>query len=245
MRTGRISISILARVGMQSLGIAVVLFVLSAVGSAQPQKRSAAKQSAPKSAPAAKAPQKEVSSPATVSARERTPEPRIVPENQTEITATGSSSFDNTARVAVFIRDVVVADPKFTIYCDRLTVFLKGKDEVPTKGTPAKENESVTEGGIDHGLAEANPGKQVILIQDRMEPDGKITRSVGRGDKAAFDSKTGNLVLTGNPSLQRGSTFTVPAEGGTVITLNRNGDLLIKGATRTLLQDLEEVQAKR
>jgi lipopolysaccharide export system protein LptA len=174
-----------------------------------------------------------------------TPAPqRKRPKGPTEITANGSAQFDNAARLAVFVEDVVVVDPEFTLYGDRLTVYLKSKNDAATTDSRAP-SASPAAGGIDHAIADAAPGSQVIILKDKLEADGSVTKCVARADRATFDAKTGDMVLTGNPSLQQGGSYTVAAEPGTVMTLNRNGDMINKGATRTILRELAATENRK
>ncbi len=174
-------------------------------------------------------------------------EPR--PKNErskgpTEITAQGSSQFDNVEDLAVFIDEVVVVNPDFTLHCDRLTVYLKSKKQASRKDGEAAPDTAGT-GGIDHAIAEAAPGQQVIILKDKLETDGSITKCVARGERAVYHANTGDLVLTGNPSLQQGHSFTIAAEPGVVMTINRNGDMVNKGATRTLLRDVAATEKQK
>jgi len=163
-------------------------------------------------------------------------------KGQTEITAL-EATFDQKSREAVFIDNVVVIDPEFKVTtCDRLTAFLKkAKEEAdkPAGAPPAAEslNAPPKGGGIDHAIAEANPGKQVTITQDKLEADGTITKNVGHGDKVTYDAKTGDIVLTGNPSVQQGINLCVALDAGTVMTLNRNGRMKVEGAHKTIIKD--------
>jgi len=157
------------------------------------------------------------------------------PKGETEITAQGGSRFDNNAREAVFIEDVIVVDPEFTLYCDRLTAYLKKVTAESGEGQAGNVHDAT--GGLDHAIAESKPGKQVVIVQDKAEASGAVTRSVARGNRATYDANTGDLVLYGNPSVQRGINLTYAIDPSTVITLNRDGEMIIKGPTRTLIKE--------
>jgi lipopolysaccharide export system protein LptA len=165
-------------------------------------------------------------------------------KGQTEITAL-EATFDQKTREAVFIDNVVVIDPEFKLTtCDRLTAFLKKAKEdadKPASEPPAAEslNAAPKGGGIDHAIAEANPGKQVTITQDKLEADGTITKNVGHGDKVTYDAKTGDIVLIGNPSVQQGINLCVALEAGTVMTLNRNGRMKVEGPHKTIIKDTQ------
>jgi lipopolysaccharide export system protein LptA len=171
------------------------------------------------------------------------------PKGQTEIVAL-EATFDQKAHQAVFIGDVVVTDPEFVVHCDRMTAFLKHKDppeagapkataaKAPASPTPkAKEEPESKGGGLDHAIAEAARGKEVLITQDKIEADGSITKNIGRGKKATYDSTTGDIVLTGNPSVQQGINLCVSQSDDTVMTLNRNGKMHVVGAHTTVIKD--------
>jgi hypothetical protein len=77
-----------------------------------------------------------------------------------------------------------------------------------------------------------------VIVQDKIEASGAVTRSIARGDKATYDANTGDLVLHGNPCVQQGINLTYAIDPSTVITLSRRGEMIIKGPTRTLIKEL-------
>jgi lipopolysaccharide export system protein LptA len=169
------------------------------------------------------------------------------PKGETEINAL-EATFDQKTREAVFIGDVVVKDPEFTVTCDRLTAFLKqqkngAKATVPADPPPTNEPSAAEAkgGGLDHAIAEAAKGNEVTIMQDKFEADGTITKNVGRAKKATFDSKTGDIVLTGSPSVQQGINLCIAQSEDTVMTLNRNGRMKVEGPHTTRIKDTESV----
>src|SRR4030095_495611 len=104
------------------------------------------------------------------------------PKGQTEITSL-EATFDQKGAegpVAVFLREVVVKDPEFTVNCDRLTAYLKKtKTEVKINGAPerpaanplpanpppanllpGKPDQESKGGGLERAIAEADPGNR-------------------------------------------------------------------------------------
>jgi lipopolysaccharide export system protein LptA len=158
-------------------------------------------------------------------------------KGQTEITAL-EASFDQKTREAVFIEKVVVIDPEFNVICDRLTAYLK-KPKQEGEAAPATEslNSAPKGGGLERAVAEANPGRQVLITQDKMEADGTLTKNIGHADKANYDATTGDVVLTGTPSVQQGINLCVATDASTVMTLNRNGRMRVEGPHRTVIKD--------
>jgi lipopolysaccharide export system protein LptA len=170
----------------------------------------------------------------------------------TEITAR-EAHFDNRTNEAVFTNEVLVKDPEFNISCDRLTAILKKGDPKPaakaagpaTPGTPEapdaddKKQEKDANGKLDRAIAEGN----VVITQDKVDADGKTTHYLAKGRKAVYDATTGNVTLTGWPSVMQslGSSTgkqIISREESCVIVMNRVGKIDVKGYhTTTLTND--------
>ncbi len=166
----------------------------------------------------------------------------------TEITAR-EASFDQRTRQAVFLGKVEVKDPEFNITCDKLTAVLKaekvggksGPDAPvpkatpapppPANGAPAPKKDKA--GGLEKAIAEGS----VVIVQEKTEGDGTVSRSVGKAKRAEFESTTGDMILIGWPSVQQGINTVVATEEGTVMTLNREGRMKAVGMTKTIIQD--------
>lgn len=175
------------------------------------------------------------------------------PKGQTEITAL-EATFDQKTREAVFIGQVVVKDPEFTVACDRLTAFLKKQNEAkekpaanpppaakPANGTKA-ENKG---GGLEKAVAESNEGNEVVITQEKLEPDGNVTLNIGRARKTTYDAATGDIILTGSPSVQQGINTCVATDDSTIMTLNRNGRMKVKGPHRNVIKDTNSADTIR
>lgn len=192
-----------------------------------------------------------------VASTKKADEPAKKSKGQTEITAL-EATFDQKGSVAVFLGEVVVKDPEFTVNCDRLTAYLKktkSATERPAASPPpanpppassgvGKPAEEPKGGGLDHAVAEANPGNIVIITQDKVESDGSITKNIGKGRKVTYDAATGNIVLTGMPNIQQGINLFVATDDSTVMTLNRNGRVTFDGPTKTILKDTSSENAR-
>lgn len=184
------------------------------------------------------------------------------PKGQTEITSL-EATFDQKASVAVFLGEVVVKDPEFTVNCDRLTAYLKkNKAEAknpserpaanPPPANPPPANPSPGRppapeskgGGLDRAIADANPGNIVVVTQDKVESDGSISKNIGRGRRITYDAASGDIVLTGMPSIQQGGKQFVATDERTVMYLNRNGHAKIDGPSKTILKDLSAEDAR-
>jgi lipopolysaccharide transport protein LptA len=131
----------------------------------------------------------------------------------TEIYA-DNAFFDSSKNEGIFSGHVKVADPRFTLQAEKLTVYI-------TKG----ENQ-----GLDKAIAEGN----VAVVRDRPDPNGGApTRAVGRSDQATYIATTGNVELRGSPRVQEGVNTHVGTSPDTVMVVNQNGQLTTRGPSRT------------
>lgn len=136
---------------------------------------------------------------------------------KTEITAKKQATFDNAANLAEFEGSVIVQDPQFTLYCDKLKVTLNKNRK-----------------GLQ--LAEAT-GNVIIVQNNKDENTGKVVKSVGRAGKAVYDPESGNITLTIWPSVQHDMNMQVATEESTVMVLNRNGKSTTTGGSKTIIVD--------
>lgn len=161
----------------------------------------------------------------------------------TEITS-DQANFQNKAHTAVFIGNVSVKDPEFNVTCDKLTAYLKNSDARPAengKAAPkppeAKAGDN-KKGGLDRAIAEGN----VFINQDKLEADGSITKCIGRAKRADYDAKTGNIVLSGKPVVKQGLNMCIATSEETVMTLNRDRNMEVKGPNRVIITDKGELE---
>lgn len=160
------------------------------------------------------------------------------------------ATFDQKKNEAVFIGDVKVRDPEFNVDCDKLTALLKGAEKEKPKpdaaapgtkpATPAAPALPVKKkggSGLHKAVAEANPGNRVTIIQEKLQPDGTMQRSVGTAERATYDAVTGDIVLAGKPEIQQGINLVLATAQETVMTLNRDGRMKAKGPHRTVIVD--------
>lgn len=185
----------------------------------------------------------------------------------TEITASKETTFDEKSRVAVFLGDVTVNDPQFKLTCEKLTAYLKKATPQPDKGNPGdgakpvanpspspekasekpgKENggdDAAMGGGLERAVAEGD----VIIVQEKTDDKGEVTRYVGKAAKADYNATTGDVTLTGWPQIQQGpNNNQVATDEGTVMILNRSGHLKTIGPSKTEISssDSSKTQGK-
>jgi lipopolysaccharide transport protein LptA len=137
-------------------------------------------------------------------------------DSKTEITATKQATFDNAASVAEFEGKVVVRDPQFTLFCDRLKVSLA-------------ENRK--------GIKTAEALGNVTIVQENTDAEGQKIKSIGRAGKAVFEPSSGRVTLTVWPQVQHGINNQVGTEEGTVMVLNRDGKSTTTGGSKTMIVD--------
>ena len=131
----------------------------------------------------------------------------------TEIYA-DNAFFDSNKNIGIFSGNVKVADPRFTLQSEKLTVYI-------TKG----ENQ-----GLEKAVAEGN----VAVVRDRPDPNGgEATRAVGRSEKATYIAATGDVELRGTPRVQEGVNTHIATSPDTVMVVNQNGQLTTHGPSRT------------
>jgi len=122
--------------------------------------------------------------------------------------------FDSNKNQGIFSGHVKVADPRFTLQADKLTVYI-------TKG----ENQ-----GLDKAVAEGN----VAVVRDRQDPNGgPPTRAVGRSEQATYIATTGDVELRGTPRVQEGVNTHIATSPDTVMVVNAKGQLTTRGPSRT------------
>lgn len=142
------------------------------------------------------------------------------PKNaKTEITSKKEATFDNNTSIAIFEGSVVVKDPQFNLFCDKLTVNLN-KDRK----------------GIETAVAEGN----VTIVQENTNDKGDPVKSIGRAGHATFTPATGDIELRDNPSIQQGINNHISTEPGTIMFLNQEGRLKTQGGSRTIIIDATE-----
>ncbi len=129
-------------------------------------------------------------------------------------------------QVGIFSGHVKVADPRFTLQSEKLTVYV-------TKG----ENQ-----GLEKAIAEGN----VAVVRDRPDPNGGApTRAVGRSDQATYIASTGNVELRGTPRVQEGVNTHIATSADTVMVVNQNGQLTTHGPSRTEIRQEPKTEEQK
>jgi lipopolysaccharide export system protein LptA len=174
---------------------------------------------------------------ATAATDDTTKKTDAVKRGPTKITSTKEASFDGKLRTAIFLGDVHIDDPEFTLTSDKLTVYMKKQTpavagEKPKPGaSPAVASGG---GGLDRAIAEGN------VVIEKMQPDGgggQPIRYVGKAAKVEYFAVTGDAVLSGWPQVLQGINMHVATEATTVMYLNREGRMRTEGRSETTIVD--------
>ncbi len=139
--------------------------------------------------------------------------------SKTEVTSENESTFNNKTNIAEFFGRVTVKNDQFHLFCDHLVIILR-KDRR----------------GMEHGEAIGH----VVITQDNVDADGKVTRSIGRAGRAAYNPYTGDVVLTDWPQLQQGINNHIAVDKNTRMTLNKDGQSTTVGHSRTVIVDTQK-----
>jgi len=174
--------------------------------------------------------------------------------------------YDGKTRVAVFTGDyygVFVKDPSFTVYCDKLTAYMRrGGGAPPVKGAPsAKPTPAPTPrgkagdasspastpasrgGGLQRAVAEGPVDRPVVIVQDKppANPGDQPQHNVGIAQKADYNADTGDIVLTGWPRVSQGINTQIATSARTIMIMNKDGHTMKTiGPSRSVLQDQAE-----
>jgi lipopolysaccharide export system protein LptA len=159
----------------------------------------------------------------------------------TEITAKDEAQFDSQSRSAVFIGNVKVIDPSFTMTADKLTVHLNREQD----GGGLQSAEAEGHVMIVHlneprppvaGQPGGTPGQTPAAPAQPAQP----VRSTGQAERAIYEAKDGSVTLLGWPQVTQGLNTHIATEPGVKMVLYRDGRMKTYGSTRTLIQEKTE-----
>src|ERR1700722_8609930 len=125
------------------------------------------------------------------------------PKGPTEITATQEAQFDTRSRTGVFIGNVKVVDPQFTLTSDRLTVHLN-KDEDGGGLNDAEAQGNVVIVHVNQPKTQSQPvqtaGASTVATQTAATGSTPArtqqpTTSTGKSENAFYQAKDGSIIL--------------------------------------------------
>jgi lipopolysaccharide export system protein LptA len=175
-------------------------------------------------------------------------------QGPTEITATQEAQFDTKTRSGVFIGNVKVIDPQFTMTADRLTVHLNrdedggGLREALAEGHVVIVHINQPKATDQAGQPSSGPTPAATRSAAASLPPGSSpgatpaqsqqpTTSVGKGDTALYEAKDGSVTLTGWPTVTQAGNTHIATSPVTKMILFRDGRMQTYGSTRTLIED--------
>jgi lipopolysaccharide export system protein LptA len=167
------------------------------------------------------------------------------PKGPTEITASQEAQFDTKARTGVFIGNVKVVDPQFTLTSNRLTVHLN-RDEEGGGLSEADAEGNVVIVHVNQPKTQPQSGQTTATPSPAARPAGpgptpiqgqQPTTSIGKADKALYEAKDGSITLTGWPQVTQGANTHIATSPGVKMVLYKDGRMQTYGSTRTLIED--------
>jgi lipopolysaccharide export system protein LptA len=165
------------------------------------------------------------------------------PQGPTEITATQEAQFDVKTRSGIFIGNVKVVDPQFTLTSNRLTVHLN-KDEDGGGLNEAEAQGNVVIVHVNQPKTPTQPAQTAAASTPaaRSAPIGPTpaptpTTSVGKAENAVYLAKDGSITLTGWPQVTQGLNTHIATAPGVKMVIYKDGKMQTYGSTRTLIVD--------
>jgi lipopolysaccharide export system protein LptA len=178
----------------------------------------------------------------------------------TEITARDTFDFDGASRTGVFIGNVKVVDPDFTMTTDKLTVHMAKQEEggglssADAEGNViivhANQSKNPKGGGSPSAVGSPTPtptstprGGSTLAdppSSPQPSPSPALVLSTGRAQKAIYEAKDQSMTLIGWPQVTQGNNTHISTEEGTRMILYRDGRLKTFGGSRTIIQDKSE-----
>jgi lipopolysaccharide export system protein LptA len=168
------------------------------------------------------------------------------PKGPTEITATQEAQFDTKTRTGVFIGNVKVIDPQFTLTADRLKVHLNkdedggGLNDAEAQGNVVivHLNQPKTQGPPTQTVgASTTPAVRTAATGSAPVQAQQPTTSTGKADNALYAAKDGSITLTGWPQVTQGANTHIATAPGVKMVLYKDGRMQTYGSTRTLIED--------
>jgi lipopolysaccharide export system protein LptA len=169
--------------------------------------------------------------------------------------------YDGKTRIAIFTGEnygVFVKDPSFTVYCDKLTAFMRKAAGPALPGakptatptptpTPAAKGKgadpaAAKASGLQRAIAEGNPDYPVVIVQDKPGVNGAApVHNVGIALNADYNADTGDVKLTGWPRVSQGINTQIATADYTVMTMNKDGHTMkTEGPSRTVIQQQDQ-----
>jgi lipopolysaccharide export system protein LptA len=161
----------------------------------------------------------------------------------TEITAKEEAQFDSQSRSAVFVGNVKVIDPSFTMTSDKLTVHLnREQDGGGLQTAEAEGHVMIVHMNQPKPPPAGAPARQTAGQPATGAPEqpAQPVRSTGQSERAIYEAKDGSVTLLGWPQVTQGLNTHIAIEPNVKMVLYRDGRMKTYGSTRTLIQEKTE-----
>ena len=178
----------------------------------------------------------------------------------TEITAKEEVDFDANAHTAIFVGNVKVIDPQFTMTTDKLTVWMnKQEDGGGIKDAQADGNVIIVHVNQSKDKTQTADGsaspRTTPVANTAVTPSATFGNAsvfgspsaspsatppvldTGRAQKALYNAKQDAVTLIGWPQVTQGMNTHIATEEGTRMILYRDGRLQTFGPSRTVIED--------
>src|ERR1700747_2327148 len=179
----------------------------------------------------------------------------------TEITAKEEVDFDANAHTAIFVGNVKVIDPQFTMTTDKLPVWIKKEEEgggikdakadgnvIIVHVNQSKDKTQTADGSASPGTTPVattavtppakTSGNASVFASPSPSPGATPpVLDTGRAQKALYNAKQDAVTLIGWPQVTQGVNTHIATEEGTRMVLYRDGRLQTFGPSRTVIED--------
>ena len=92
------------------------------------------------------------------------------------------------------------------------------------------------------GIAVAEAHGNVIIVQEKSDPQSTVQQAIGRAGEMTYKPDTGEVTLRDWPSIQQGINNQVATEQSTVMILKGTGQSRTIGGSKTLITDTSKSQ---
>jgi lipopolysaccharide export system protein LptA len=147
----------------------------------------------------------------------------------TVISCDGGMYFDADAGLFVYLKNVRVADPRFSLSgANELKIFLAKKPEEPAAGKTADKEPSMAL-GAKFGDVERIVATGAVRILQKQPEAGKQPVEAS-GAIFTYHTQTGEIVLTGGyPWVRQGTTFMRANQPNLSLRIQKNGSFVTEG----------------
>lgn len=150
--------------------------------------------------------------------------------------------FDDATSSLEFRGNVVVRDPQFKLFCDKLYVVMnpnrQGIQKIIATAAPksALTNSISTNSTITSPLTNP-PSNCVTIEQENTNEQGEFVKTIARAGEVIYEPATGNLTLKYKPEITQGASCQIGTEENTIMILNKKGTSQTIGKSQIIVVD--------